>query len=68
MNVVEDDGDGYGPIHYIAEGMHRYTTGLLVVLTIHGRANLDLTTTKGGKTALHIAVEVITPVFICARM
>ena len=50
---------GYGAIHHIAAGKYGYKTELLVVLTIHGNANLDLTTTHHEQmTALHLAVEV----------
>lgn len=60
VNAVEDSGEGYGPIHYIAEGrqIKKYTKELLVVLTIYGNADLDLTATRSGQTALHIAAEV----------
>ena len=59
VDNVDQKGDGYGAIHYIAEGKYRFKTELLVVLTIYGHANLDLTTThKDQVTALHLAVQV----------
>ena len=59
VNTVEKGKLGYGAIHYIAAGKHDRKTELLVVLTIHGNADLDLTTTHHEQmTALHLAVEV----------
>lgn len=58
VNEVEKREPGYGAIHYIAKGKHRYKTELLVTLAIHGNANLDLATThRDQMTALHLAVE-----------
>ena len=59
VNQVDDSKHGYGAIHYIAQGDYRYKTELLVVLAIHGNADLDLTTTNRDQmTALHLAIEV----------
>ena len=59
VNKVEQKKDGYGAIHYIAEGKYKFKTELLVVLVIYGHANIDLTTThKDQVTALHLAAQV----------
>lgn len=59
VNKVEKGRHGYGAIHYISEGKHEFKRELLVVLAIHGGADLDLTTThKEQMTALHLAIEV----------
>ena len=59
MNTVEKGKPGYGAIHHIAAGKYDCKTELLVVLIIHGSADLDLTTTYHEQmTALHLAVEV----------
>ena len=60
-NAVETDRDqGYGPIHYIVTGRHKSKTKreLFLELLVYGNANLDLTTTQLGMTALQLAVEV----------
>ena len=58
-NAVETDRkQGYGPIHYIVTGKHKFKRELLLVLFVHGKAELDLTTTQHGMTALRLAVEV----------
>ena len=58
-NAVETDRDqGYGPIHYIVTGRHKSKRELLLELLVYGNANLDLTTTQHGMTALQLAVEV----------
>ena len=58
-NAVETNKEqGYGPIHYIFSGRHKSKRELLLTLLVYGNAKLDLTTTKYGVTALHIAVEV----------
>ena len=58
-NAVETDREqGYGPIHYIVTGKHNFKRELLLVLFVHGNAELDLTTTQHGMTALRLAVEV----------
>ena len=58
-NDVETDRDqGYGPIHYIVTGRRRFKRELLLVLFVYGNADLDLTTTQRGMTALQLAVEV----------
>jgi len=58
-NAVETNKEqGYGPIHYIFEGRHKKKRELLLTLLVHGNANIDLTTTKDGLTALQIAVKV----------
>ena len=67
VNQVDDSKHGYGAIHYIAKGNYTYKTELLVVLTIHGNADLDLTTTSRDQmTALHLAIEVRTILFLPA--
>ena len=59
VNIVETDIDqGYGPIHYIVTGRHKSKRELLLELFVYGNANLDLTTTQHGMTALQLAVEV----------
>ena len=59
VNAVETDRkQGYGPIHYIVTGKHKFKRELLLVLFVHGKAELDLTTTQHGMTALRLAVEV----------
>lgn len=59
VNQVDDSKYGYGAIHYIAKGNYTYKTELLVVMAIHGNADLDLTTTSRDQmTALHLAIEV----------
>ena len=68
VNQVDDSKHGYGAIHYIAKGNYTYKTELLVVLTIHGNADLDLTTTSRDQmTALHLAIEVRT-IFFCLHV
>ena len=60
-NAVETDREqGYGPIHYIVTGkyMYNFKRELLLALFVHGNAELDLTTTQHGMTALQLAVEV----------
>ena len=65
-NAVETDREqGYGPIHYIVIMTGNDETEndelkreLLLVLFVHGNAELDLTTTQHGMTALRLAVEV----------
>jgi hypothetical protein len=59
VNQVDDSKHGYGAIHYIAKSNYTYKTELLVILAIHGNADLDLTTTNRDQlTALHLAIEV----------
>lgn len=59
--IDESSKHGYGAIHYVAKGKYTYKTELLVVLAIHGSADLDLTTTNRDQmTALHLAIEVRT--------
>lgn len=59
MDKVGKEKPGYAAIHHIAAGKYDYKTELMVVLTIHGSADLDLTTTHHEQmTALHLAVEV----------
>jgi len=61
-NAVETDKEqGYGPIHYVFAGRHKEKRELLLTLLVYGNANLDLTTTKRGLTALQIAVQVSHP-------
>ena len=61
VNQVDESKYGYGAIHFIAKGNYKYKTELLVVLAIHGNADLDLTTTNRNQmTALHLATEVCT--------
>ena len=63
VNQVDDrlSEHGYGAIHYITKGNYTYKTELLVVMAIHGNADLDLTTTNRDQmTALHLAIEVRT--------
>ena len=58
-NAVETDREqGYGPIHYLVTGRCKFKRELLLVLFVHGNAELDLTTTQHGMTALQLAVEV----------
>lgn len=58
-NAVETNKEqGYGPIHYIFAERHKKKRELLLTLLVHGNANIDLTTTKDGLTALQIAVKV----------
>ena len=58
-NQVDSSKHGYGAVHYIVAGNYTYKTELLVVLAIHGNADLNLTTTyRDQRTALHLAIEV----------
>ena len=63
FNAVEDiqadkEQLGYGAIHYIITAKHKNKVELLRLLAIVTNANLDLTSTKYGHTALHLAIEV----------
>ena len=53
-----DDIEGYGAIHYLVTKKHENKQCLLEILVIHGASDVDLTITKHGSTALHLAVEV----------
>lgn len=52
------DKHGHGAIHYLVTEKHKSKRQLLETLVIQEAADVDLTTTKQGYTALHLAVEV----------
>lgn len=58
-NAIDPNGGDYAPIHFIVTGKHKSSRKpeLLIALMI-GNADIDLTTTRKGMTALHLAVKV----------
>ena len=57
-SVDSVDTEGYGAIHYLVTKKHENKQCLLETLVIHEASDVDLTMTKHGNTALHLAVEV----------
>ncbi len=55
------DDDGYAPLHLIVKRQYGNRIDLIMTLMTYSNARIDVTTTKEGMSALHLAVEV------CAR-
>ena len=58
VNAMDLVTENYGPIHALISSHHNKKVDLLMAFVVHSSANIDLTTTVKGSTALHLAIEV----------
>lgn len=55
-NMVNDEG--YAPLHLMVTRQYGNRMDLIVALMTYSYADINVTTTKEGRSALHLAVEV----------
>ena len=58
VNSMDLTTENYGAIHILVSSRHKNKAELLMALLVYSSADIDLTTTGKGSTALHLAVEV----------